>query len=200
MSDASTIQQRFVEAWTAISNPELDGENPHYGNQFATLRSTLEAVRGACEGRGIAYLQRLVRADDGKCELRSSILSDDGKVMKLSAFPVEAPPNPQSFGSNITYAKRQQAQADWGITGEHDDDGEAGANAVSSKRPAPVDKALMDARQRLWNAIKAYAEAHGADPKEMAKGVEKRPDYANTTERLTMIAEEFESELNVSGA
>ena len=126
------IKAKFVAAWNACENPELDSENPHFHNKYASLKATLKAVREACKPNGIAYMQRLtyVMTDDGidvnRREL-ASYVTDGNEQIELSRFPVECPPNPQSFGSNLTYAKRQQAQADWGITGEPDDDGEAAA-------------------------------------------------------------------------
>lgn len=135
MDAAKTPAQRYVAAWMAVENPPLDKTNPHFKNRYASLAVTLEAVRAACAPQGIAYRQTLVRLDDGTRALRSSIMTDAGEEMPLSEFPVEAPPNPQSFGSNLTYAKRQQAQADWGIVGEEDDDAEAAVNG-NQGRPA----------------------------------------------------------------
>lgn len=137
------VKAKFVAAWIACENPELDSENPHFRNRYASLKATLKAVRDACGPQGIAYMQRLTYAatnegvDFGRREL-ASYVTDGADSMELSRFPVECPPNPQSFGANITYAKRQQAQADWGITGEPDDDGEAAAqHAEQSSRQAP---------------------------------------------------------------
>lgn len=129
-----TVEQLFVSAWCEIENPELDGVNPRFRNRYATLESTVKVIRKACKAQGIAYRQSLGR-EEGGYVLRS-IVTDGSDAMSLSAFPVEAPPNPQSFGSNLTYAKRQQAQADWLITGEADDDGNAAADAVEEPREA----------------------------------------------------------------
>lgn len=132
------VKAKFVAAWSACKNPDLDSENPHFRNRYASLKATLAAVREACGPQGIAYVQRLGHAmtDEGysfeRYEL-SSYVTDGSEQMELSRFPVECPPNPQSFGSNLTYAKRQQAQADWGITGEPDDDGEAAAQGLAQK-------------------------------------------------------------------
>lgn len=136
MAETKTAAQRYVAAWSEIKNPPLDGVNPHFKNRYATLSATLEAVREACKPQGIAYMQVLVRTEDGKRAFRSSIVTDAGDSMELSEFPVETPPNPQSFGSNLTYTKRQQAQADWGIVGDEDDDAEAAAKD-QRKRPTP---------------------------------------------------------------
>lgn len=134
MADTKTITQRYVAAWGDIKNPPLDGVNPHFKSRYATLGATLEAIREACKPQGIAYVQKLVRLEDGKRAFRSSIITDTGEVMELSEFPVETPNNPQAFGSNLTYCRRYQAQADFFIVGDEDDDGEAAAN--SAKRPA----------------------------------------------------------------
>ena len=119
-----TIEQRFVDAWSEAANPDLDGTNPHFKNRYATLKETLRVVREACRPHGIVYLQRLVESDDG-FRLRSSVRDAAGNAIELSEFPVENVPNSQAFGSEMTYKKRQQAQADWGIVGEEDEDGEA---------------------------------------------------------------------------
>ena len=207
------IRAKFVAAWAACENPELDSENPHYKNRYASLKSTLKAVREACNGQGIAYTQRLAHAttDDGisfdRRELVSSV-TDGAEEIELSRFPVECPPNPQSFGSNLTYPKRQQAQADWGITGEPDDDGEAAANAAkgprrasakprkpaSSRKPQADAGALKAAKSELWAACKDYAAAHGADPGAIADGCLKRPDKRDEPGWYAAVAEELRAE------
>lgn len=153
------IEAKLVAAWEACENPELDSVNPHFNNRYASLKATLKSVRDACKTQGIAYMQKLTYAatseeiDVSRRELVSYV-TDGQEKLELSRFPVECPQNPQSFGSNLTYAKRQQAQADWGITGEPDDDGEAAAANVgqvprqtSNRRPSaarnaqkPIDK------------------------------------------------------------
>lgn len=135
MAETKTATQLFVQAWIDCKNPELDSTNPHFKNKYASLKATLEQVRSACVTHGIAYLQQMHKVDENRAELRSCVITKDGERLELSTFPVECPPNPQSFGSNLTYAKRQQAQADWGIVGEEDDDGNAAAEDAKT-RPA----------------------------------------------------------------
>ena len=134
------LADRFVEAWASIENPELDGINPHFKNRYATLKATLGVVRDACRPHGIAYLQRLVEDPDG-FRLHSSIADGSGETIALSTFPVENVPNSQAFGSELTYKKRQQAQADWGIVGDDDDDGEAVTASQQSKASGNTRKA-----------------------------------------------------------
>lgn len=125
MAEAKTIEARFVEAWGNIDNPDLDSVNPHFKNKYASLKETQRVVREACKPLGLMYQQRLRQCEDGHYRLHSFVRDADGGEIELSTFPVENVPNSQAFGSEMTYKKRQQAQADWGIVGEDDDDGEA---------------------------------------------------------------------------
>lgn len=140
MTNDKTLPQRFTEAWANIENPELDGINPHFKNRYATLKATLAVVRAACKPAGIMYLQTL-RHEDDAFVLRSAVMDAKGDLMTLSEFPVENVPNSQAFGSEMTYKKRQQAQADWAITGEEDEDGEAITAAQNGGAPKDTRKA-----------------------------------------------------------
>ena len=141
MAESKTIHERFAEAWSKVENPEMDGMNPHYKNRYATLKSTLGAIRAACAPLGIAYVQRLRICEDGNYRLCSSVEDAAGGSIELSTFPVENVPNSQAFGSEMTYKKRQQAQADWAITGEEDEDGEAITAAQNGGAPKDTRKA-----------------------------------------------------------
>lgn len=150
----ATLTERFVAAWGDMQNPELDAENPHFKSKYATLKSTLGVVRDACAKHGIAYVQTLTPAEGGYV-LASAVVSPDGESMARSVFPVETPPNPQTFGSCLTYAKRQQAQADWGIAGEPDDDANAAASdekGVAASRSAG--RAATPKRPGKWDEFK----------------------------------------------
>lgn len=159
-----TLNERFVAAWGDMKNPELDGENPHFHNKYATLKSTLGVIREACAKHGIAYVQTLTPADGGYV-LVSSVVAGDGESMSRSVFPVETPPNPQTFGSGLTYAKRQQAQADWGITGEPDDDANAAAGDAdsisASRRGGGAAKPKKPGKWDEFKRLKAEAVALG---------------------------------------
>ena len=162
------IKGLYVKAWAAIENPELDSVNPHFKNRYASLKATLKAVRDACAPLGMAYQQLLEQRGEGFV-LRSRVVTA-GEEMDLSEYPVDSPPNPQSFGSGLTYKKRQQAQADWGIVGDDDDDGEAAAGYQKPKAPK-ADADLERARGRLKAALRAYCGKRGGSPEGLWKGI-----------------------------
>ena len=131
-----SIEARFAAAWADCENPPLDASNPHFRTRFASLKATLGVIRAACAKHGLAYRQA-IQAPTGDTPpiLISSLVDADGNTMPLGALIVDRPANPQAFGANLTYAKRQLAQVDWGITGDPDEDG----------RPATADAANTDA-------------------------------------------------------
>lgn len=163
----SSIEALFARALRDCHNPELDGFNPHFKNRFATLKATLHVIRKACEAHGIAYTQS-VGEINGQPALKSAVYSMDGSVLPLSNMPMEHQQNPQAFGSALTYTKRQVAQADWGITGDPDDDAE---QASQPAMPELSESAVYDCddihQLREWwkqyphmqTAIRARVEA-----------------------------------------
>lgn len=164
MSD--TIYSKFIAARGAVKNPPLDSTNPHFKNRYASLAATLDEVNAACARNGITYVQALC-ADGEFFRLRSFVMDGEGNRIELSQFPVTNVPNPQNFGSEMTYKKRQQAQADWGIVGEEDDDGEGAAKQYRAepkrRQPEPKQDGLGEVRGLYSAAIKAGVRAEGIE-------------------------------------
>lgn len=134
--EGKSIRALYVAAWNDCENPALDGVNPHFQNRYATLASTLEKVREACKKHGIAYVQALqAPSKEGEGWALHSWVANGTDMMFLSVFPVSTDGNAQQFGSEMTYRKRQQAQADWGIVGEEDDDGEVSVTNEKQQKP-----------------------------------------------------------------
>lgn len=159
MAEKETIKGAYVKAWLEVKNPNLDATNPHYKSRYSTLKETLEVIKAACKKHNIAYRQTIKTTLDGKTFIASDVVDSDGDKFSLSSIPIEVDPNPQKFGSTLTYIKRQQAQADWGITGDDDDDGE-GANGRKEASPLDV------AKSELWQACLEYCQAGNGNPRE----------------------------------
>ena len=134
MEEKLTICERYAAAWSEMHNPPLDSVNPHFRNKFASLAATLQAIREPCARHGLVYRQPVIRHDDGTLALETSVMDGSGVIISLSTFPLNANTDPQKFGSQLTYAKRQAAQADWALVGDEDDDAEAASNS-SPQRP-----------------------------------------------------------------
>lgn len=134
-----SIEARFAAAWADCENPPIDAANPHFHTRFASLKATLGVIRTACAKHGLAYRQA-IQAPTGDTPpiLISSLVDSDGNTMPLGSLVVARPANPQIFGENLTYAKRQLAQVDWGITGDPDESGRpATADATANTDATP---------------------------------------------------------------
>lgn len=129
MDTKPTISERIVKAWGEMKNPALDGQNPHFRSKYSTMKAVMDVVRPACSNNGIAY-QQLLESREGELYICSRVISETGETEWLSEYPVSNVPNAQSMGSELTYKKRQQACADWGLAGDDDDDGNESSAAV----------------------------------------------------------------------
>lgn len=157
-----SIEARFAAAWADCENPPLDSANPHFRTRFASLKATLGVIRAACAKHGLAYRQA-IQAPTGDTPpiLISSLIDADGNTMPLGALIVDRPANPQAFGANLTYAKRQLAQVDWGITGDPDEDGrpETAEATTNSPAEAPVTHERINACTDV-DKLRAWWQAH----------------------------------------
>lgn len=160
-----SIEARFAAAWADCENPPLDSANPHFRTRFASLKATLGVIRAACAKHGLAYRQA-IQAPTGDTPpiLISSLVDADGNTMPLGALIVDRPANPQAFGANLTYAKRQLAQVDWGITGDPDEDGRptptaAADTANANATPTAVTPELIAACTDV-DKLRTWWQAH----------------------------------------
>lgn len=156
-----SIEARFAAAWADCENPPLDSTNPHFRNRFASLKATLSVIRAACTKHSLAYRQT-IQAPTGDTPpiLISSLVDADGNTMPLGALIVDRPANPQIFGANLTYAKRQLAQVDWGITGDPDEDGHHNTDTTTSGHTeAPVTPELIAACTNV-DQLRTWWQAH----------------------------------------
>ena len=170
INENSGVQARFAYAWDFAKNPPLDCTNPHFRNRYASLAATLGEVRKACSFADIVYCQTLV-IEGYSYFLKSYVMDAKGERMELSTFPVTYSTNVQTFGSELTYKTRQQAQADWGIVGEEDDDGESAAQPVRGHdRPKGGQPSAKPQSDRLSAVRALYKQALASGVK--AEGIE----------------------------
>lgn len=175
----------YMAAWNRIEQPELDKENPRFKTRYASLLSMQRSIRKACGGLGIVYRQA-TEVVGGETFLVSEVMGDGDRV-ELSRYPLTVTANDQDNGRNLTYAKRQQCGVDWGICGDEDDDGNAQAQQGRKASPARIRRreppsdskdmasaameearaatadALMAAKKRANDAMRAFCERRRTD-------------------------------------
>ena len=119
-------------------------------------------IRAACAKHGLAYRQA-IQAPTGDTPpiLISSLVDADGNTMSLGTLIVDRPASPQAFGANLTYAKRQLAQVDWGIAGDPDENERPTTTEATTSGPAeaPVTPKLVAACTDV-DKLRAWWQAH----------------------------------------
>ncbi|MGZ7883630.1 ERF family protein [Limosilactobacillus ingluviei] len=117
-----------------LKQPKLNSENPFFHKNYLDLTGLQSAVDEAMKGTGLSYIQ-LVAGSNGQPTVRTVILHESGEFISSDTLQLRPDKtNPQGQGSAITYAKRYQLGAMFGISGEADDDGEAATNHQSQNR------------------------------------------------------------------
>jgi hypothetical protein len=127
-----------------ITDPLKDGENPHFKSAFASLPSVMMTIRDACSKHGLFFTQSLIRFDDGTDGLAARIVHESGQWIEYGPMrvPSKDKDDPQKAKSGVTYMRRTQALAIFGL-GEADDDGNEAAKAP--KKSAPKQSAKKSA-------------------------------------------------------
>lgn len=203
MADLSDELQGKSELFKALAKfhenlvqPKKNAENPYFHNNYVSLEGVQKAIDDAAKGTGITYTQLVYDTNDGKT-VQTIMIHSSGQLLRsgtLTLRPTKS--DPQGIGSAITYAKRYQLAAMFGISSDIDDDGnEASAPKQTSNRqqyvpqprrhrPANKQPSVIDTRKGLYSKVitklsKALSMDYNqadSDVKDMAK---KEPGWAN---------------------
>lgn len=128
--------------------------NPHLKNKYTPLDDILAMARPILAKHGLAFMQKPVMLD-GEVGVHGVIAHKSGESYDVGTLtlPLGRGGGAQGAGSSITYAKRYQYSAVFGIeTGDTDDDG----NAAQQAKPSDEHRAIQE-------VLKKVAEDHGRD-------------------------------------
>lgn len=150
------ISKALIKFRSQVKQPKKNAKNPHFNYEYVTLEGVMSAVDEALEGTGLSYMQLAENDDNGGISISTIITHESGEFMTIGPLtlnPVKR--DPQSYGSVITYAKRYQLSAAFGISSDFDDDGNVGNGyGYSNQRPRQsskqaVNKAMLVAEYKL---------------------------------------------------
>lgn len=131
------IASALAKAQTAMKNPGLDKENPHFKSKFASLAAVRDAVAPALAAQGIAVVQALTATEHGiTCETML-MHGESGEWISDSLEVPTAKDDAQGYGSAATYARRYSLQAMCCIVGDDDDDANAATATGAKKKREP---------------------------------------------------------------
>lgn len=119
-----------------LKQPVKDGANPYFKSTYVTLDGVIKAVDTALEGTGLSYIQEAATSD-GLPAVRTVLFHEDGGTMASGwlSLPLKNGATPQDVGSLLTYAKRYQLAAFFGVSSDVDDDGNSASSQGDQRYP-----------------------------------------------------------------
>jgi hypothetical protein len=133
----AAIAAALAKAQGCMSNASKDRTNPHFGQDYATLASVLDACREPLSSNGIAVTQMPATCKDG-VTVTTILLHTSGEWLQSTLTLPVAQRSAQGIGGAITYARRYALSAMVGIT-QADDDGndDEGRDDRNKRREPP---------------------------------------------------------------
>lgn len=119
-----------------VKQPVKSADNPFFHSSYVTLEGVMDSVDDGIKGLGLSYVQKVKNLDSGDVAVNTVIFHESGEEIEsgwLALTPEKK--TPQGYGSALTYEKRYQLSAMFGISSDIDDDGNA-ASSTTAKKPA----------------------------------------------------------------
>lgn len=117
----------------------------NYQYSYAPLEKVVEVIDKVASKHGLSYLQEAYTADNGSPAIVTRLMHSSGEWLETRPMVLAANnSDAQSQGSSITYARRYQLSALFGIAAEDDDDGDKAVQTVKVEA-TPVDMTLKEA-------------------------------------------------------
>lgn len=177
------------ELFSAISKAQSEFKslpfnrvNPHFKSKYADLTATLDMARGPLTKHGLCLIQSVSFNDNGYF-VTTQICHSSGQWISESLKLLVQKQDMQGLGSAITYAKRYQAQAMLGLSGDDDDD----ANAASSPPPPQPKKTPMPPKKTPPPPKEVIDDIHPDDVPEIPQ--EEKPPMSRKQYMYSLITE-----------
>lgn len=176
-NELSKLQEALSVFRAQVKQPALDGSNPYFNSGYVTLAGVQQAVDEGIKGTGLAYVQLVSSDDNGNVYAETIITHKLGGILrsgKLSIPPKKK--DAQGLGSSITYSRRYQLAAMFGITSDKDDDANAavGGNPNQGRKQAPNQQSPKADQQLRSQYLKLMADLESAFPESNRQQLEAR--------------------------
>lgn len=127
----------LVKARAAIGSTVTKDARANYG-KYATLAAVMEAITPALAANGLALVQE-AELDDAAVTMAATLIHESGETVEFAplTMPLGSQRTPQAVGSAMTYGRRYQLTALFGLAPD-DDDGEAASKTPQNGRSTPT--------------------------------------------------------------
>jgi len=145
----TTLAEALAAAQLEITDPAKDAVNPHFRSRYADLATVLKTVRPVLAKHGLAITQTTQVDEQGRLLLVTRLHWRDEEL--VGYYPIQpVKPDPQGYGSALTYARRYTIQAIVGVAADDDDDGNA---ASAAPKPAHDELAAFIGQVKACNDL-----------------------------------------------
>ena len=139
------ISKALGKFQASVGNIPKTATNPHFKSKYAPLDAIVETINEHGPKHGLSHVQS-VGSVDGAVSLCTRLMHTSGEWIESDTLvmPVEKA-TAQGSGSAVTYARRYQLPALYGLATDEDDDGHTAttnANAGDAIGDAPILKAI----------------------------------------------------------
>lgn len=125
----------LAKAQKVIKAATKDVENSFFKSSYADLEAVVDTCRDALASNGISYTQ-LPDFQGDEMWLETVLMHTTGQWIS-GRYPIRpSKPDPQGYGSAVTYARRYSLMAVVGIVATNDDDDGNAASGHSASPPA----------------------------------------------------------------
>ena len=125
------LAQALAAAQAEMKQPGKNAKNPHFGNRYADLNEVITTATPILAKHGLSVTQT-TSCEGGMVVLHTTLMHVSGQWIS-SSYPVTpVKPDPQGYGSAMTYARRYSLSAIVGLAADDDDDGEAASDSKSA--------------------------------------------------------------------
>ncbi len=165
------LAKAYVTAWGEIGHGvKKDANNPHFGNDYATLGASLALVKPIFAKHGLALLQAPGEIVGDQLCIMGLLIHESGESVSFKTMvPLGDKPTAQKAGSATTYGRRYQVHAISGIA-PVDDDGEAASESPKPREKKTKEPNYAEGVSELIAAIETFA----GTPEELEKTLRPR--------------------------
>ena len=132
MKTSETIKEISIalnEFQKEVEQPSKSADNPFFKSKYVPLENVISTIKKYAIPKGLSYFQDTLTKDNGEIGVQTRIMHVSGEFIETE--PLYLPndkKNAQGAGSSITYARRYQLSAAFGIASDEDDDGNGASN------------------------------------------------------------------------
>lgn len=170
------LAKAFYNAKSQVYFVQKNKDNPFHKSKYADLSMVLEVLKPALLSAKI-QISFPIRQVDGQSYLGVVFVNHVGDSEEVCLLPILAKDTTaQSFGSALTYSKRQACMSIFGLAAEDEDDD--GHQATYGKPMQSRDKVVLtsgpektwDERLKECNSVQGLRDLHKAITARMAPG------------------------------